>query len=122
MDRGCTYLRHMQEATHQALAYIEGMDRESFLADKRTQQAVILNLLVLGEAVTKLLSESPALTERHAHIPWQGMRGMRNRIAHGYFEIDLSVVWTTVERELPVLEQQLAVLVSEVCAEPNREP
>lgn len=77
-------LAHMREAAEQALIYTDGMAREEFLADKRTQQAVILNLVIIGEAATKLMAQSPAFTEAHPAIEWRAIRGMRNRIAHGY--------------------------------------
>ncbi|MEQ6340119.1 MAG: DUF86 domain-containing protein [Gammaproteobacteria bacterium] len=97
------YLDHMIEAAQQACSYVEGMDKEDFLADKRTQQAVILNLVIIGEAATKLIQNHSAFLDQHADVPWRSMKGMRNRIAHGYFEINLDVVWETVQTALPQL-------------------
>ena len=97
------YLAHMLEAAAQACAYVKGMNRDAFLADKRTQQAVILNLVIIGEAATKLLSEHEAFLARFPQIPWRSMKGMRNRIAHGYFDINLTTLWETVETALPEL-------------------
>jgi uncharacterized protein with HEPN domain len=98
----------MREAAGQALVYTEGMAKEDFLADKRTQQAVILNLIILGEAVTKLMDHHPALSAAHPGIEWRAIRGMRNRIAHGYYDINLDVVWDTVRSALPDLVGRLA--------------
>lgn len=100
-------LGHMREAVRQSLIYTEGWGREQFLADKRTQQAVILNLIVLGEAATKLMDHYPQITAAHPQIEWRSMRGMRNRIAHGYYDIDLDVVWQTVASALPELAERL---------------
>ena len=75
---------------------MEGLDRNTFAQDKKTQQAVILNLILIGEEATKILKDHEAFALQHAHIPWRAMKGMRNRIAHGYFEINLDVVWETV--------------------------
>lgn len=72
------------------------------------QGAVIMNLIIIGEAATKLLQEHPDFCARHATIPWQAMKRMRNRMAHGYFDINLAVVWRTVQDALPVLSQQVA--------------
>lgn len=102
-------IQHMREAAHQALLYTEGMAKADFLADRRTQQAVILNLIILGEAATKLMDRHPEVIARYPQIEWQGMRGMRNRIAHGYYEIDLDVVWDTVSLGLPDLLEKLTV-------------
>ncbi|MDD2810940.1 DUF86 domain-containing protein [Rhodoferax sp.] len=103
-------LDHMLEAARQASAYIEGMNKADFEDDKRTQQAVILNLIILGEEVTKLLKVDEAFAELHPGVPWRSMKGMRNRIAHGYFEINLDTVWETVQRALPELISQLQTI------------
>ncbi len=87
------YLDHMLEAAQQACSYAEGLRKKDFIADKRTQQAVILNLVIIGEAATKLLKDYSKFLDQHPGVPWRSMKGMRNRIAHGYFDIDLDVVW-----------------------------
>lgn len=94
---------HIREAADQACLYIEGLNKDDFLEDKRTQQAVILNLIILGEAATKLMDRYPAIVDANPAIPWKSMRGMRNRIAHGYYDINLHVVWDTVSTALPEL-------------------
>lgn len=96
-------LDHMREAVTQSLVYVEGWEKADFLDDKRTQQAIILNLIILGEAATKLMDNYPDVTAAHPEIEWRSMRGMRNRIAHGYYDIDLDVVWETVSSALPDL-------------------
>lgn len=106
-NRLVDYLGHIQVATEQACAYVEGLDKEDFLADKRTQQAVILNIVIIGEAATKLLQGYGNFLDRHPEVSWRSMKGMRNRIAHGYFDINLEVVWDTVQDALPVLLSQL---------------
>lgn len=107
------YLRHMLDAARQACSYVEGLGKDDFLADKRTQQAVILNLVIIGEAATKLMAGFPDFVEAHPAIPWRSMRGMRNRIAHGYFDINLEVVWETVATDLPQLVGKLGELLGE---------
>jgi uncharacterized protein with HEPN domain len=109
-NRLVDYLGHMQEAAYLACSYVDGISKEDFLADKRTQQAVILNIIVLGEAATKLLGDCPDFLSRHPDVPWKSMKGMRNRIAHGYFEINLDIVWETVQQALPRLLQQLPAI------------
>lgn len=105
------YLAHMEEAAADACGFIEGLAREDFLTDKRTQQAVIMSLIILGEAATKVMDKFTEFTAAHPAIPWRSMRGMRNRIAHGYFEIDLDLVWDTVRTALPPLKHQLGELL-----------
>jgi uncharacterized protein with HEPN domain len=79
------------------------MSSAEFGTDKRTQQAVIMSLIVLGEAATKVMDGHPDFVSAQAHVPWRSMRGMRNRMAHGYFDVDLDVVWDTVQTALPEL-------------------
>ncbi|MBE0509089.1 MAG: DUF86 domain-containing protein [Chromatiales bacterium] len=86
------------------------MEKDLFLKDKRTQQAVIMSLIIIGEAATKIMDAYPEFTLRHHQLPWHNMRGMRNRIAHGYFDINLDLVWDTVQSALPQLLGQLSAL------------
>jgi uncharacterized protein with HEPN domain len=104
------YLDHMLEAATQACAYVEGLSKEQFLDDKRTQQAVVLNLILIGEEATKLLKDDEAFADQHSQVPWRSMKGMRNRIAHGYFEINLDTVWETIQTALPRLIEQLPAI------------
>jgi uncharacterized protein with HEPN domain len=109
-DRSADYIGHMLEAAQLAHGYIEGLEKADFLADKRTQQAVILNIVVMGEAATKLVRDYPALIEQYPQVPWKSIKGMRNRIAHGYFDINLDIVWDTVRDALPALIETLAAI------------
>ncbi len=101
------YLEHMRQAAIDACSFVDGMDKAEFLADKRTQSAVVMTLIVIGEAATKVMTHYPDFAAHNPDVPWQGMRGMRNRIAHGYFEINLDVVWDTVQSALPELLERL---------------
>jgi uncharacterized protein with HEPN domain len=104
------YMGHMLEAAQQACSYSEGLSMKDFLADKRTQQAVILNLVIIGEAATQLLKDYGSFLDQHPEVPWRSMKGMRNRIAHGYFDINLEVVWETVQTALPQLLERLPAI------------
>ena len=106
-------LDHMQQAATDACGFVEGLAKEDFLEDKRTQQAVIMSLIIIGEAVTKVMDGCAEFAQAHAQIPWRNMRGMRNRIAHGYFDINLDVVWDTVQTALPELLKQLPIVIND---------
>lgn len=101
------YLDHIQQAAIDARSFVEGLAKEDFLADKRTQQAVIMSLIIIGEAATKIMDGYTVFTQAHREIPWRSMRNMRNRMAHGYFDINLDIVWDTVQEWLPELLKQL---------------
>ncbi len=104
------YLDHIQQAATDARSFVEGMVKDDFLADKRTQQAVIMSLIGLGEAAPKVMDGHAEFTRAPAEVPWRSMRNMRNRMAHGYFDINLDVVWETVQEWLPALLKQLLVV------------
>jgi len=109
-DRLADYLEHRRQAASEACRFVEGMTKDEFLTDRRTQQAIVMSLVIIGEAATKVMDRFPAFAERNAEMPWRSMRGMRNRITHGYFDIDLVVVRDTVQTALPELQRQLAAI------------
>lgn len=100
-------IAQMLHATAQARIYVEGMSKEDFIADPKTQDAVIMKILVIGELAARMLDKHAAFVSQHPQIPWQFMKGIRNRMAHGYFELDMDVIRDTVTTELPVLENNL---------------
>lgn len=104
------YLDHIQQAAADACSFVEGMAKADFLADKRTQQAIIMSLIIIGEAAAKVMDGYADFTEAHVNVPWRSMRNMRNRMAHGYFDINLDVVWDTVQEWLPELLKQLPAI------------
>lgn len=100
-------IAHIRQAAADSQSFVRDMTREQFESDKRSQQAVIYSLLIVGEAATKIMGRYPDFVENNSHIPWRNMRGMRNRFAHGYFDINLNVVWDTVHEAIPDLLQKL---------------
>ena len=97
----------MLTAANDARRFIDGMSKEDFLAVKRTQQAVVMSLVIIGEAAARIMDKHSQFVADNSEIPWRGMRGMRNRVTHGYFDIDLNVVWATTQTALPDLLSQL---------------
>jgi uncharacterized protein with HEPN domain len=95
------------DAIDRITSYVEGMEYDGFLADRKTQDAVTRNIEIIGEAVRALPED---FRERHAEIPWGEIVAMRNVIVHQYFGILPEVVWDVVENELPALRSQIAGL------------
>lgn len=106
-NRLTDYLDHIQQAASDACSFVEGLAKDDFLRDKRTQQAVIMSLIIIGEAAAKVMDGYAEFTQAHPEVPWRSMRNMRNRMAHGYFDINLDVVWETIQEWLPALLNQL---------------
>jgi uncharacterized protein with HEPN domain len=101
------YLDQMIESARLIHTYVEGMDDAAFGADRRTQQAVVLNLLALGEVATRVLQDHAAFADEHADIDWRSMKGIRNRIARSFFDLDHEVVWRTLQESLSPLHGDL---------------
>lgn len=87
--------------------YIAGLDGVAFLQDSKTCDSVVRNLEIIGEAANRL---PPELTQRHPEIPWRRIVGLRNRVVHEYFDVDLELVWEIVCVELPALKPLLRVV------------
>jgi len=84
--------------------FVSGVDRKLFHASEEKHWAVASQLLVIGEAVTRL---SSGFRQSHPGIPWQRMAGMRNRLVHGYDKINWELVWRTATTEVPLLQAEL---------------
>ena len=93
-------IRHMLEAIERIQQYASGLSRDQLSADTRTLDAIVWNLTVLGEAANHV---PHVITLAYPQIPWPQIRGTRNRIVHGYDQIDFSIVWEVVQSELPPL-------------------
>ena len=99
------FVADRQEAIEKIAGYVDAMTFTDFQSDTRTVDAVIHNLLVLGEAARCLPASSK---ENYPDIDWIAINGLRNRIAHEYFGLSLSVIWEIVQTDLPRLQQQLS--------------
>lgn len=90
--------------------YVAGLDEASFRHDRRTVDAILRNLEVIGEAARHVPSD---VRDRHPAIPWLDMADMRNVLSHEYFGVDLRLVWRTAVEDLPQVEPALAALLKE---------
>lgn len=108
------YLDHMKQAASEAIQFVAGQTPEQFRADRKTQRAVVMSPIVIGEASVRLAERYPDFVDRNPQIGWRNMRGMRNRIAHGYFDINLDIVWDTVTIALPTLVGQIEAAAKDV--------
>lgn len=104
------YLQHILEAIGNIQDYTQGMDLRAFMADRKTCDAVIRNLEVIGEACNNITKNHPGFAAQHTAVPWGFAYEMRNALAHGYFTVDLAIVWQTIQTDLPQLQRQVSAL------------
>ena len=99
------FLNHILDAINQIEEYITGMTYDDFLENRLVQDAVVRQLEIIGEA-TKNLSSTK--TEEFPQIPWKEIAGMRDKLIHAYFGVDLEEVWNTAKKDIPYLKEILA--------------
>lgn len=97
------YLARILNAIERIGGYLAGIDEAAFLGNPEKQDAVIRNLEIIGEAAQSVRRRFPEVAATRPDIPWAGIYGMRNALTHGYFQVDLTIVWTTVREDLPAL-------------------
>ena len=108
MQRDITVVLDIVQAAHLVLAFKEGMAKAAFGTDRKTQSAVLHQLIVIGEAVKRLSTEFRA---SHMDIPWSAIAGMRDHLVLGYDVVDLEEVWKTATVDVPSLLAALEPLV-----------
>jgi len=101
-------LERIVECIDQIEVHLLGFNFEMFEREKKTYDAVLMQLVNIGEIVNRL---SEDFQEEHSDFPWHEAVGMRNQIAHGYFEIDAKEIWKTAKHDLPKLKEQIKKLL-----------
>jgi len=104
------YLRDILDAIDKVAEFTQGSEFKEFAADAKTTFAVVRALEIIGEA-TKHIPEAPR--NRHPEVPWREMAGMRDKLTHEYFGINLEVVWRTIKNDLPALRPLIAQMLAD---------
>lgn len=105
------YLRHILDAISTIADYLLDVDEGRFKSVKLIQDGTIRQIEIIGEAVRHVSSE---VRNDHPEVPWEDIAGMRDKLIHGYFGVDLEKVWLTVLEDLPVLQKQVVQILAEV--------
>ncbi len=103
------FIYHILESIELIEEYSRGLSQLQFQKSHATQDAIIRRLEIIGEAVKNLPN---SFREKHSNIPWKQMAGMRDILIHEYFDVDLSLAWQVVKKELPALKKKLTKIVS----------
>ncbi|MFL6289455.1 MAG: DUF86 domain-containing protein [Thermoanaerobaculia bacterium] len=104
MSRDDAVLLDMVNAAQRIVEFKQGMDKQGFLQDTKTQSAILHQLMILGEACKRLSLETRG---RAPQIPWRLIAGMRDNLIHEYDDVDLEEIWKTADRDVPALVAEL---------------
>jgi len=97
-------LNHILDAIAKIERYLQGFDLQKFQSDELTIDAVVRNIEIIGEAITCL---DRGLKAQYPNIEWRFATATRNRLIHGYFDVDAEIVWNTTHNDLPLLKKQI---------------
>ncbi len=103
-EQDIVFLQHILDAINLIEEYTKNKSYKDFENNRMLQDAVIRELEIIGEATKNLSKE---LRKAHPHIPWKQIAGMRDKLIHGYFGVDLEAVWNTVTKDLPILKKNI---------------
>jgi len=95
------------EAVEKIERYVSGMDHNAFVKDEKTVDSVVRNLEIIGEAANRLPQNFKI---QHSEIEWPQIIGLRHRIVHDYFNIDVEIVWQIIQEDLPVFKSKLSLV------------
>ncbi len=98
------FVDHMLEAVANVAEFTDGSDRRAFFADKKTRDATLRNLEILGEAAKKIPDD---VRIRFPNVPWRRISGLRDVLAHDYFGLDEGILWDVITHEVPSLLSHL---------------
>lgn len=104
------YLRHILDAINTIEEYLQGVDEEKFEATRLLQDGTIRQIEIIGEAVRHV---SKDLRRAYPEIPWQDVAGMRDKLIHDYFGVDLEKVWDTTKEDLPMLRERVSQILND---------
>ena len=101
-------IQHIVDAGEEALSFLENVEFEKFSHNRMLILSVIKDIEITGEAASKITTETKT---KYDNIPWKDIVGMRNRLIHGYFEVDIKLVWNTAKNNLPQLLNSLKEII-----------
>ena len=107
MKSDSIYIEHILSSINSIQEYISGLSLETFLEDRKTQDAVVRQFEIIGEATKRI---SLDFRDNHPDIPWSHMAGMRNVLIHDYIDVNFEIVWKTANEDIPLVKEAILKL------------
>jgi|SRR3989344_4270469 len=104
------FIEHIRQFVEDIENFTKGVSKKEFLLDKKLQNALIRSIEVIGEAVKNIPSN---FRKKHTKVEWVKIAGMRDKLMHNYFGVNLETVWKVVEENIPVLKKQIKEILEE---------
>lgn len=105
------YLRHILDAIKRIESYLEGVTETDFLNNPLVQDGVIRQIEIIGEAAKQV---STPIKEKYSQVPWQDIGGMRDKLIHAYFGVDINTVWLTGQKDIPILKREIETILKDI--------
>ena len=105
------YLKHIADAILKIDEYTDKVDSLMFFKNTLIQDGVIRQIEIIGEATKNL---SAPLRDKYPQVPWQDIAGMRDKLIHGYFGVDIDTVWNTIKKDIPDLKEKIATIIAKI--------
>jgi uncharacterized protein with HEPN domain len=105
------YLHDILDAVNDVASFVEGMSFEQFAKDRKTLNAVVRSIEIIGEAAKNIPVD---MREKHGNLPWKKMTGMRDKVIHAYFGVNTKTLWNTVKNDLPPLRQLVQKMLTDI--------
>jgi uncharacterized protein with HEPN domain len=102
------YLYHILDSISKIENFMENIDENEFKTNELVQSAVIRQLEIIGEATKQISNDT---RKKYTNVPWKDIAGMRDKLIHGYFGVDIDAVWNTIQKDIPTLKKHIEIMI-----------
>lgn len=107
------YIEHIAQYAQEILDFSKGVSESIFKRERMIQQAICMNVITIGEIAASIQRKYPDFVDTNHTLPWREMAQTRHKMVHGYHEIDLGIIWDTVQNDIPLVVQAIPIVLEE---------